>query len=77
MKSFIREYQNVIIYTICGVLLVLGSYNILINVNHASYLSKKIMVSDIDNEYNHQVEMEYLNDEKCSKIITDFFSCKR
>ena len=28
-------------------------------------------------EYNHRVEIEYLNDEDCSKIITDFFSRKR
>ena len=41
--------------------------------------SNEGIIRDIlsNNEYNHQVEIEYLNNQKCSKIITDFFSCKR
>ena len=30
-----------------------------------------------NNEYNHFVEIEYLNNEDCSQILTDFFSSKR
>ena len=41
--------------------------------------SNEGIIRDIlsNNEYNHQVEIEYLNNQKCSKIITDFFCCKR
>lgn len=41
--------------------------------------SNEGIIRDIlsNNEYNHQVEIEYLNNQKCSKIITDFFSHKR
>ena len=51
MKYFIKEYIGVLMYTICGILIVLGSYNILINVNHFNYLNKRVVVSDIDNNY--------------------------
>lgn len=30
-----------------------------------------------NNEYNHFVEIEYLNNKDCSQILTDFFSSKR
>lgn len=56
MKAFIDEYLEVFLYTICGMLLILGSYNILINVNHASYLKGKVIVRDIDSDY-----LEYKN----------------
>ncbi len=51
MKNFLKEYTNIIIYSISGVMLVLGSYNILINVNHASFINRKIVVRDIDNDF--------------------------
>ena len=51
MKNFLKEYTNIIIYSISGVMLVLGAYNILINVNHASFINRKIVVRDIDNDF--------------------------
>ena len=30
-----------------------------------------------NNNFCHHVEIEYLNNDDCSKIISDFFSCKR
>lgn len=51
MKSLFKKNIDVLFYTICGVLLVLGSYNILININHASYLNKRVIVSDKDANY--------------------------
>lgn len=51
MKSLMDEYLDIVMYTICGVLLVLASYNILINYNHATYLNNKVVVSDNDNSY--------------------------
>ena len=45
----------------------------------SNFKSNKNIIKNIlsNNEYNHRVEIEYLNDEDCSKIITDFFSQKR
>ena len=51
MKKLIRRYIGVSMYTICGVLIILSSYSILINLNHATYLNKKVFVSDMDNDY--------------------------
>lgn len=44
------------------------------NINSNEKIIRDILTNS---EYNHQVEIEYLNNEKCSKIITDFFSNKR
>ena len=56
MKSFIDEYSKIIMYTICGLLLVLSSYNILININHASFINQKVVVRNIDYEYKTYVD---------------------
>lgn len=68
MKSFIKEYQRVIVLTICGILLILGSYSILINVNHATYLNKKIMVSAMDGEYRNFKNNIVVLEEKTQNI---------
>ena len=40
--------------------------------------NKKIIKSILQNkEYNHQVEIEYLNNKDCSQILTKFFENKR
>lgn len=40
--------------------------------------NKKIIRNILQNsEYNHFVEIEYLNNKDCSQILTDFFSNKR
>ena len=40
--------------------------------------NKQIIKSILqNNEYNHQVEIEYLNNKDCSKILTEFFENKR
>ena len=64
MKSFLKEYVGVFMYTICGILIILGSYNIIININHARFLNKKVVVSDIDNNYKDFKE-NILDIEKC------------
>ena len=53
MKAFIDEYLQAIMYTICGLLLILGSYNILINVNHFIFINKRVVVSEIDSGYKN------------------------
>ena len=51
MKTFFKEYIDMVIYTICGILIILGSYNILININHARFINNKIVVSEVDKDY--------------------------
>ena len=68
MKTLLNEYINIVMYTICGVLLVLSSYNILINYNHAVYLNQKVVVSDNDNNYRVYKENVLKIESKLSKI---------
>ena len=51
MKGFLKEYTMIIIYLITGIMFVLGTYSILINVNHALFINKKVVVREIDNDY--------------------------
>lgn len=51
MKNFIKEYLEVLTYTICGILIIIGAYNIIININHTRYLSEKIVVREIDSTF--------------------------
>ena len=51
MKVFLKEYTNMIMYTISGILIILGSFNILINYNHAAFINEKITVSELDQDY--------------------------
>ena len=67
MKSLFKKNIDIVFYTICGVLLVLGSYNILINVNHASYLNTKVVVSEKDNNYKVYKENVLKIEERISK----------
>lgn len=48
MKAFLKEYTEIIMYTICGILIILSSYTIIVNINHARYLNKEVFVSDKD-----------------------------
>ena len=45
----------------------------------SNLLSNKNIIADIlqNGEFNHQVEIVYLNDYECSKILSDFFENKR
>ncbi len=52
MKTFSKKYLDFIIYTICGFLFVISSYNIIINIHHYRHLNKTVTVSDIDKNYN-------------------------
>lgn len=78
MKNFIRDYFNALMYTICGILIILGSYNILLNINHMNYLNEKVMVSDIDNNYKIfknnilmiEKNIENSNDKSLSSVLS-------
>ena len=51
MRKFLNEYLNVVLYTISIILIILSTYTIIININHAIFLNKKVVVSDIDNDF--------------------------
>ena len=51
MKSFLNNYRNVLMSVISGILLILGSYTLIINLNHASYLDQKVIVRDEDSSF--------------------------
>jgi len=78
MKKIIDEYIDVIMYTISGILLILGSYNILINFNHYSFLNEKVIVQKNDYEYQKFQEnvlkieeiLQKENNSPVSKVLT-------
>ena len=67
MKEFLKEYLEIIIYAVCGILIIFSSYTIIININHARYLNKTILISDLDGDYKNYKE----NVIKIEKIINE------
>ena len=51
MKSLLGEYYNIVMYTIFGLILVMSSYVIILNVHHYNALGTKVIVSELDNDY--------------------------
>ena len=56
MKSLIGEYYKVVLYTIFGLMIVMSSYCIILNIHHYNAISSEVTVSDIDTDYK-----EYIN----------------
>ena len=56
MKAFLDEYLKIITYTLVGLLLVISSYSIILNIRHAKVLSQHAYVSDIDVDYKKYKE---------------------
>jgi len=50
MKKILDEYKDIIIYTICGILIILSSYTIIININHARFINRSVYVSEMDSQ---------------------------
>ena len=53
MKDFIGEYFKMIMYTIFGLLLIIASYSIILNIYHMKSLSLDAFVSEIDTSYSN------------------------
>ena len=51
MKTIFNDYIKIVIYLICGILVVMSSYIIILNVNHYNSLLASTVVSEIDNDY--------------------------
>ena len=51
MKIILRDHLKIVLYAIFGIVLVMSSYTIILNVNHYKSLSKTTIVSEIDNDY--------------------------
>ena len=52
MKSGFNECLKIVMETIFGILLVIASYNIILNIRHYKSLSSTVMVSEIDKDYS-------------------------
>ena len=50
MKKILDEYLEIVIYTICGIILVFSSYLIIINIKHATYIDQIVSVSIMDDD---------------------------
>ena len=51
MKSLFDEYYKILMYTIFGIILVMSSYIIILNIHHYNSLNSTIIVSEIDSAY--------------------------
>lgn len=56
MKSLFVEYKKIVMYTIFGLIIILSSYTIIINIYHYKSLNNYVVVSDIDTNY-----LKYMN----------------
>lgn len=52
MKIILKDHLKIVLYAIFGIVLVMSSYTIILNVNHYQSLSKTTVVSEIDNDYS-------------------------
>ncbi len=51
MKRAFDEYVKIILYTIFGLILIMSSYIIIINIHHYKALSSTVVVSEVDSDY--------------------------
>lgn len=62
MKSLFGEYKKILMYTIFGLIIILSSYTIILNVHHYKSLNNYAVVSEIDLNYtkymNNVIEFE-------------------
>ena len=52
MKVKVGECLKIVLYTIFGILLVISSYTIIINIHHYQSLTDVVIVSEADNDYS-------------------------
>ena len=67
MKSLVRDYIRVIMYTIFSILFAMSTYIIIINIHHYRSISDSINVSDIDSNYSSYKDNVNLIEEKLEK----------
>ena len=68
MKSLIDEYYKVVLYTIFGLMIVMASYCIILNVHHYNAISSEVTVSDIDSDYKDYINNVNKIEDKASKL---------
>lgn len=66
MRDLIKEYFGLIMYVICGIIIILSSFCIIINVNHSVFLNEKVIVQEMDNNYK-KFKNNVLKIESCTK----------
>ncbi len=79
MKTIFNDYIKIVMYVIFGIILIMSSYIIILNIQHFKSLSDSIVVSEADNDYlkfkeNVNLIEDYLNkaefDEKISSSLS-------
>ena len=68
MKSLIGEYYKVVLYTIFGLMIVMSSYCIILNIHHYNAISSEVTVSDIDTDYKEYINNINKIEDKVSKL---------
>lgn len=75
MKTIFNDVIKIVLYLILGMLLVMSSYIIILNINHYNSLSSSVVVSEADNDYLKYKEniksLEEINnlDSKLTKVL--------
>ena len=73
MKKIFNSYVDIIFYTICGVLVILSSYLILVNINHYVFIDKEVLVSSSDSDLEKLKEninkLEEIDNENIKSVI--------
>ena len=78
MKKVVGEYLKIITYTIFGLIMILSSYMIIINIHHYNSLREKIVVSEIDSDYTKYKKQvndigELLNKKNTNASLNDTY----
>ena len=68
MKEFLGDLLKMAMYTTFGLLLIIASYVIIINISHYRNLTKYVNVSEADSDYSTYKDNVNLIEEKIAKI---------
>ena len=71
MKAIFGEYYKIVMYTIFGLMIVLSSYTIILNIHHFKSLRNTAVVSEIDINYKKYMDNVTKLEEKTQKISKD------
>ncbi len=70
MKTIFKNNVKIVMYVILGILLIISSYLLILNIHHYQSLSSEVIVSEIDNDYAKYKE----NVNSIEKIISNYQS---
>ena len=71
MKALLSKYYEAIIYTIFGLMIILSSYTIILNIHHYQSLQTKVSVSEIDVNYKKYMNNVTKLEDNITKSLKD------